>query len=619
MASRRYAAAVRFPAAGWVQVTSVAGVRRSVMSVAKVALSWVPFLLVLWVALSVFSARGEVLAGVHVGAVPGGGMDAAEARSAVDLHYTQALAQPIQLTVEGRTWTPTAAELGFTVQPDEAIDRAMAYGREHETLDGVLRAMGMPEPAVAVPVAVAIDAESFDAWLDRIEQELGGGPVDASLVIDGGQVQVMNATSGLGIDREAVRHEIADQLVASRGISVDIIRSPREPAIPTDEAVAAKRAVERLVSEPLVLTAGDESWKLDPATILAMIDVVPDGDALFVRVDTGAVDATVAQVAGELHRSTRDAVIEDHGTHRKLIPSIDGRSVDREALAQAIHQTLGSDQREIAVPFTVIAPSVTSEHLMAELGITDKIATGDSVYVGSGSGRAHNVELAASMIDGTLVAPGGTFSFNDAFGSLFTGDYREAGSYIDGPSGQSLAGGVCQVSTTVYRAALTAGFPITEWWPHSYRSPFYELGGWEPGWDASIVQDGGDPSASTDFRFVNPTDSWLLIRSSVTPDDVLTVEIHGAPTGYDVWFDEPKIETVVWAPDAVTISVDRELSPGTILPDQPKMDGLEVTVVRHVVDADGETVSVDTFVSTYGAYGAIRRVSPDMEAAARNR
>ncbi len=616
MASRRYAFAARLPAAGWYQITLSAGTRRRWLAPVRTALSWAPFVLLLWIGLSVLLARGEALPGVYVGAVPVGGMDRAEARAAVDLHYAHALAQPIQLVVDGRTWTPTPAELGYAIQPEGAIDRAMTYGRDREQLNGVLRAMGMPEHTVAMPVAVAIDDDALDSWLDRIETELGGGPIDAAVTIDGDRIEIIEAAPGLGIDRDALRQAIADQLVASRSIAVDVTRSAKDPSIPTSDAVAAKAAVETLVAEPLVLVADDESWELEPVTMLAMVDVVPDAGALYLRVDSAAIDATVDQVAGELERSGRAAVIEDHGSHKKLVPSIDGRSVDRGVLAQAIHGALGSDQREIIVPFTYIEPSVTTEHLMAELGITGLIASGDSVYTGSGSGRAHNVEQAVRKIDGTLVAPGGTFSFNDAVGSLFSGEYLDAGSYIDGPNGQSLAGGVCQVSTTVYRAALLAGFPITEWWPHSYRSPFYELGGWSPGWDASIMQDGNNPAASTDFRFVNPTDSWLLIRSSVTSDDVLTVEIHGAPTGYDVWFDEPEIETIAWATDAVTVTVDHELPSGTILPDQPKMDGLRVKVVRYVADADGDMVSVDPFVSTYGAYGAIRRVSPDMEAAA---
>jgi vancomycin resistance protein YoaR len=258
-------------------------------------------------------------------------------------------------------------------------------------------------------------------------------------------------------------------------------------------------------------------------------------------------------------------------------------------------------------------PKITTEKLMADLGITDLLATGDSVFAGSGAGRAQNVTQAAYMIDGTLVAPGDVFSFNDAVGSLFSGEFTDAGSYIDGPSGQSLAGGVCQVSTTVYRAALEAGLPIVEWWPHSYRSPFYETGGWSPGYDASIVQDGNVPEASTDFRFENTTGSWLLVRAVASDDGNLRVELHGSDPGYTVEFDEPIVELIEQAPTSVDIVADPALPPGTVLPDQPAMDGLRVTVVRHVYDASGQEISTDTFVSSYRAYGAIRRVSPDME------
>ncbi len=618
MASRRYALADRIPAAGWHRDTFRIARSRRWLSVLRTVLAYVPFLLVLWVGLSVTVARGEALPGVYVGAVHVGGLDEVDARAAVDRHYNAMLAQPIQLVVDGKTWTPSAAELGFAVQPSGAIDRALAYGREYEVLDGVLRAARLPEEKIVVPVNVAIDGQAFDAWLDRIERELGGGPVDAAVVIDGDRIVVTSAATGQGIDRGVVRRSIAEQLVASRGVTLDIARSPADPTIPTEEAARVRETVERITAEPLSLVIEDEQWDIEPATLLTMIEVVPDAAApstLDVRAREGAVAKVVDAIAGEIERDARNGRIEHLATHSKLVPSRAGRTVDREALTTEIARAIESEQRAIVVPLDITEASVTTESLMRELGITDRIATGDSVYTGSGPGRAHNVELAASMIDGTLVEPGGEFSFNDAVGSLFTGEYLEAGSYIDGPNGMSLAGGVCQVSTTVFRAALTAGFPIVEWWPHSYRSPFYELGGWEPGWDASIVQDGNVPEASTDFRFVNPTDSWLLIRSSMTADDTLTVEIHGAPTGYEVWFDEPEVETVAWATDAVTVAVDHDLPPGTILPDQPKMDGLRVTVVRYVA-VDGDVISVDTFVSTYGAYGAIRRVSPDMEAEA---
>jgi vancomycin resistance protein YoaR len=176
-----------------------------------------------------------------------------------------------------------------------------------------------------------------------------------------------------------------------------------------------------------------------------------------------------------------------------------------------------------------------------------------------------------------------------------------------------MAGGVCQVSTTVYRAALEAGLPIVEWWPHSYRSPFYETGDWSPGYGASIVEDGNAPEASTDFRFENTTGAWLLVRATASEDGNLRVELHGADPGYPVQFDEPIIEVIEQAPASVDVVVDAALPLGTVLPDQPAMDGLRVTAARHVYAASGQHIFTDTFVSSYRAYGAIRRVSPDME------
>ena len=186
-----------------------------------------------------------------------------------------------------------------------------------------------------------------------------------------------------------------------------------------------------------------------------------------------------------------------------------------------------------------------------------------------------------------------------------------AGSYIDGPSGESIAGGVCQVSTTVFRAALNAGFPIEERWPHSYRSPFYELGGWNPGFDAAIVQDSIVPQDSTDMRFTNPTDSWIIIMAS-TDGENLTVEIWGEDTGYTVDYSEPDMWVAYEAPTDVTVMVDDQLPPGT-MNEQDALPGLGVWYTRTVTGSDGEVVLQDTWQTVYFATGPIVRVSPDME------
>ncbi|MDQ3541595.1 MAG: VanW family protein, partial [Chloroflexota bacterium] len=383
----------------------------------------------------------------------------------------------------------------------------------------------------------------------------------------------------------------------------------------TEHAAATKAMIEQALAGPLVLTLGDQQWAISPEQLAAAVRVEPDeAGSLVATLDPERVNGMVAGIAKDVDVESTDAWVQDLGTHQWLVPAKQGRTLDRKELSQELASVFTQGARMIALVVTEdTPPRITTEKLMADLGITDLLATGDSVFAGSGAGRAQNVTQAAYMIDGTLVPPGDVFSFNDAVGSLFSGEFTDAGSYIDGPSGQSLAGGVCQVSTTVYRAALEAGLPIVEWWPHSYRSPFYETGGWSPGYDASIVQDGNVPEASTDFRFENATGSWLLVRAVASDDGNLRVELHGSDPGYTVEFDETIVELIEQAPTSVDIVSDPALPPGTVLPDQPAMDGLRVTVVRHVYNASGQEISTDTFVSAYRAYGAIRRVSPDME------
>jgi vancomycin resistance protein YoaR len=98
------------------------------------------------------------------------------------------------------------------------------------------------------------------------------------------------------------------------------------------------------------------------------------------------------------------------------------------------------------------------------------------------------------------------------------------------------AGGVCQVSTTIFRAALNAGMPITEWYPHTYRLANYEFDGWSPGFDASILQFGPDPAAWPDFEFENYTDGWLLIEA-YTEYPYVHVNIYGSGDGRTVTLD----------------------------------------------------------------------------------
>jgi len=524
--------------------------------------------------------------------------------------------QPVTLTADGRTWTPLLGDLGITYHARASGDAETPPGGDADvendeyqggTLGGARTVIG--------PMSVRFDSDRFDAHLDRIEDELDGRPVDASVTVDGTDVVVAPGRDGWAIDRVAVKMTLLVQIVGREPVVVALPLRRQPAAITTEHAEALKAAIDRALALPFILKVDDQQWTVAPERLADAVRVERNGEGrLTATLDSRSTDALVAEIAADINTGPTDAWVQDLGTHQWLVPSRRGRTLHREALIQSFESAIANGEHVIEPAVTEDgSPKVTTEKLMTEMGITDLIATGDSEFAGSGGGRAHNIALAAYMIDGTLIPSGGMFSFNDAVGSLFSGEFTEAGSYIDGPSGQSLAGGVCQVSTTVFRAALEAGLPIVEWWPHSYRSPFYESGGWSPGFDASIVQDGGDPAQSADFRFENTTDAWLLVRASASDDGRLRVELHGADPGYRVEFEEPVVEVIEEAPASVDVVVDDALPPGTVLPLQPAMNGLRVTVVRRVFDADGEEISTNSFVSSYRAYAAIRRVSPDME------
>ncbi|HEV2072601.1 MAG TPA: VanW family protein, partial [Thermomicrobiales bacterium] len=411
---------------------------------------------------------------------------------------------------------------------------------------------------------------------------------------------------------QMVEATLLEQVSSLRPISLATEASVGDPTITTGEAEIARAQVQEVLAEPYALTEGEQSWTLSPEEVAPALRVVPTSDGLLqLSWDAAVLDALVGHIAAEIDGEAADSWVQDLGTKSWLVPAEEGKSLDRHAFVVSMHEALANGHHEVALTVSVHAsPEITTQEQMAQLGIAEVVGVGDSVYAGSGPGRTNNVEVAAYMVDGTLVAPGEVFSFNAAVGDLFNGMYMDAGSYLDGPNGQSLAGGVCQVSTTVFRAALDAGFPIEEWWQHSYRSPFYEMGGWSPGFDAAIVQDSAVPEESTDLQFRNTTDSWLMV-SAKTVDGELKVELLGANTGYAVTFNEPVVEVVEWATDEVSVVTDEQLPPGTV-EEQAAMDGLRVTVVRYVHDAEGNLVSEDAFVSTYGSYGAIRRVSPDM-------
>ncbi len=262
----------------------------------------------------------------------------------------------------------------------------------------------------------------------------------------------------------------------------DLVLTFRDTTPLIADASAVKNQVDAMLASPLLLTFGSRVWAIDQATLASMISIQrqPDGTALKLTasIDRAQLLAQARIIANDVNQPARDARFRYEPTTGALTPIITsqaGQTIDSDAVAKQIEQHwLANGAKAMALPVVITKPTIAMEDA-AKFGIKELVAQGVSNFRGSSAGRLQNIRTATAQFEGIVVPPGGTFSFDQ-----FLGEVDEANGYDDayiifadrtvlGPGG-----GVCQVSSTVFRAAFFGGFPIAERWAHAYRVGFYE-------------------------------------------------------------------------------------------------------------------------------------------------
>ncbi|MBI2031386.1 MAG: VanW family protein [Candidatus Levybacteria bacterium] len=285
-------------------------------------------------------------------------------------------------------------------------------------------------------------------------------------------------------------------------------------------------------------------------------------------------------------------------------PSQDGKTVDMEKLKAKIENKLliaaTSTQPQtlaIVLPIKILKPKVTTEDAN-DLGIRELVGVGTSLFQHSIPNRIFNVTLASTRLNGILVAPDEVFSFNKALGdiSAFTG-YQQAYIILNGKTVLGDGGGVCQVSTTLFRAILDAGLPIIERQAHAYRVGYYEQDS-PAGIDATVF------SPSVDLKFKNDTGNYILIQTFIDPSILkLTFSLYGTRDGRKVILGKPVI-TKQTPPLPDVHQDDPTLQKGIVKQADFAAWGASVYFTREVIK-DNKVVISDKFVSNYRPWAAV--------------
>lgn len=544
------------------------------------------------------------LQGVYVG-----GKTRPDAQQAVEAAYASFLETPVTLRYGDQSWQPSMAELGVAIDWDRSYNQAYAVGHSGNFTENARHLLGMA-PVANVPLYMAVDGKQLDAYLREIANDIQVQPQEATISFDQGVVQTTPSANGRMVLLTETAEAIVEALGQLQQQDVEIQTQDVAPQV-TDQHVAEVRSeVEAIVGAPLELVAEDKRFTLGAETLWQLLSIERTEQAgavsLHAQIDPAKLDPFLRRITADVGvPAVEPRVRWNDGALEIFQEGVPGHGVDIDQAIEVISSAVQTASRQVELPMGEILPQVRPETLDS-LGITELVAEGRSQFTGSAPYRVTNIKAGVNLLHGIMIAPGAEFSFNNTVGSLTEDKGFTQGYAIVGTRSQlEFGGGICQDSTTLYRAAFYAGLPITERASHSFRIEWYELGE-TIGMDAAIFTGTGP-----DLRFVNDTGHWMLIQGAVDEEtSTVTFGLYGTQVeGRTVERSEPRISNARPAPVEPVYVDDPEVPVGTFKQTDKARGGMDVVITRTVIE-NGDVARTEDFVSNFQPWPNIYLKNP---------
>lgn len=579
--------------------------------------------IIVWVLGYQLVYAGRIFPGVTVAGVNVSGMAPQDAA----LKLSQTLSYPISGKVLFRdgdkVWVASPVELGMVFDPSASAQAAYRLGRSgglFAALEGQIRARGF---GYNVAPVIIFDQRVAYQYLQGLARQVDQPEVEASLHLDGTNVVAQPGQTGRTLNVDATLIYLSGQLQTFSDGEVPLVIQEVQPEI-ADVSSQAEIA-RRILSQPLRLVipnagAGDPGpWVYEPQVLANMIGVqkVKSGDQTDVQVTLNpeTLQQILNGVETQVDRQAQNPRFhfnEANGQLVALSPSQTGRKMDLSASMKAVKDALLSGEHTVPLVVQETQPQVTEAATAQELGITGLLPNGlqTSYFYGSHIERIQNIQTAAARFDGVLVAPGETFSMGQTLGDVsLDNGFTEALIIYGGRTIKGVGGGVCQVSTTLFRTVFFTGFPVVQRVPHAYRVSYYEekaSGGVDPnlaGLDATVY------FPLVDFKFKNDSPYWILMETNV---DIggrsLTWRFYSTSDGRSVRWDTTGPQNIVPAPKPSFVE-NSDLNPGQMTQTDWAANGADVDVNRTVLK-DGAVYFKDEFKTHYEAWQAVCEYAP---------
>jgi vancomycin resistance protein YoaR len=353
----------------------------------------------------------------------------------------------------------------------------------------------------------------------------------------------------------------------------------------TKTLIAVKDADLLIQEDKVVLRSGHHGENIDKTAAFNAVEnsikECKDGVVEFPIINTMPKKMDGESYYNKITLGVKDAELKVENNTVTVVPHVIGRSIDKQELIKIIDELSKTENTEKVLPVIFVKPKLTTEEASANLFKDTLYTSNTQFYTGTknDANRGENIRIAVSKINGKILAPGETFSFNGTVGNRTEeGGYKVAHTYVGGKVVDGIGGGICQVSTTLYNAVLFSDLDVVERTNHMFTVGYVPLG-----------RDAAVSFGDVDFKFKNSTNWPIKLEGWVTNDNKIIFSIKGKNDnpGKTIEIYHSTVKTL----DFKTVYVDDPAVPtGT---EDVKTEGMKGYVIDtfKIVKQDGKVVS----------------------------
>jgi len=490
-------------------------------------------------------------------------------------------------------------DIGLNYNVDQMVEEGWRYGRGGHPWPSFFQQLRSVFAKNKLPLIYSFNQNNLDEKISKIAHDLDEPEKDFTFNYNEGKFHLSSERKpGRRINQTKIKQAILSSVALLGDPKISFSIEEFIPQVKKENAESRLTEANKLV-EPgdLTLHAGGQEFKLDPDTIGGFVKTQVKGEDLEIIFDDNRIKLFIQSIAKSVDVDPANAKLTvDNGKVTVFQPSREGKTLDQSQAMSDIKGKLLSrisgqgDLVNLDLKIAVKKPEVTSSDV-SNLGINDLVGTATTDFKTSPANRVHNIAIGASALNGVMLKPDEEFSTLGHLGTIdASSGYLEELVIKNDKTVPDFGGGLCQVSSTLFRATMNAGLKIIERYNHSYRVSYYEP---PVGMDATIF----DPSP--DFKFINNFKSYILIQSHIEGTKI-TFDIYGTKDNRKVEISTPVVSNIIDPPPAITAETDT-LESGQRKQTQKAHQGATADFHYKVTSSDNEVLQDKNFHSVYNA------------------